>query len=384
MRLRITAITNLFPTPWEPLRASFNKQQLTLLGELHSLQVLVPVEWRTWFFKNKKEQDIKISGLSISYFSFLYIPKFLRFLHGISLFICLTLQCFIKIIRSRPDCFFAIWAFPDSVATTLVAKILRIPVVAKVHGNDINVMTDDRWRRWQIVWVMKNAKAILAVSNALKEKLISLGVDGGKIHVVYNGINFTSFFQKPVSEARSELNLDQNRQVVLFVGNLKKAKGCLELVQAFAQVAHDFPNLDLHFIGEGEMKHQIIGISRQKSLVERVFLHGSKPHQDICSWYNAATIISLPSYSEGVPNVLLEAMACGRPVVATEVGGIPEIITSSTGILVPCKDVHALSVALKTALQGSWDSDKIASHAKCFTWERNIEQLNKIIQSSAV
>jgi glycosyltransferase involved in cell wall biosynthesis len=296
-----------------------------------------------------------------------------------------SLQVLSKLIgQNRPNIIYAPWAYPDGLAVTVIGRLLKIPVVIKVQGSDINELTHITGVRPQIAWALKQAAAVIAVSQDLATKSIVLGAREADTQVIYNGVDQTRF--KPMDQAscRSQLALDRQAKIVLYVGNLLSSKGCLDLIESFAVLKQQVPDALLIYVGKGDAcATHIAARIESLGLKEAVKLVGTQPLDTIAIWMNAADVVALPSYNEGVPNVLLEAMACGKPIMATNVGGIPEVIPAFAGILVAPRDVKAIAQALLKVLTTIWDKDKILQHVAPFTWERNVAELQDILVRKA-
>ncbi len=228
---------------------------------------------------------------------------------------------------------------------------------------------------------MRNAAAVVTVSNALAQKLIQLGIPETKITTIYNGIDHSVFFPQDQTAAREKLGLDAKRKVILFIGNLKLEKGCVDLVSSFVTIKDEIDNADLYYIGTGKEASKIATIATEHGSTHRVHLLGGMPHKELCRWITASNLVALPSHNEGVPNVLLEAMASGKPVVASRVGGIPEVVKSIAGILVPPRDGRALERALVQAIQREWDSDAISKSVEGYNWDKNAQQLYDLLNT---
>jgi glycosyltransferase involved in cell wall biosynthesis len=147
---------------------------------------------------------------------------------------------------------------------------------------------------------------------------------------------------------------------VLFVGRLDPAKGIVELLEAFASLASRRPNLRLAFVGDGPGREQLRCKVKDLRREDRVRLAGACPSEKVPQWLAAANVLALPSYAEGCPNVVIEALSCGRPVIATNVGGIPELVSEKSGILVAPRDSRALARAIDTAMERNWDERSIS------------------------
>jgi glycosyltransferase involved in cell wall biosynthesis len=291
---------------------------------------------------------------------------------------------FWKIKEFRADCMLLSWAFPDAIAGGLLAGLFGIPTIIKVHGSDINVHSQVRSRRVQIKWAMDKARAVIAVSQDLKNKILEMGVPSNKVHLLYNGIDKSLFYPLEKGAARKLCAIDLNRRVIVFIGNLKASKGCNLLLEAFALLTKKISAVDLYYIGAGDQSGTLQKKAGEYGLETSVHLLGSLPHKSLPAWMNASDVLALPSMNEGVPNVILEAQACGIPVVATSVGGIPEIVSAEDGILVEYGDEQKLCDALIEALHKNWDRLKISSNINTLSWTENSAKLLNIINAADV
>ncbi len=377
---KLIVITNLFPLPWQPLRAAFNRQQFKRLAQKRDVSVLVPVAWPQWFKNGRIFPLMNVTTNEFSsfrYACYFYTPGVCRIFYGIFLFFSLLIH-WRWFRREKGTCLIACWAYPDGVSSALLAKLLKIPFLIKVHGSDINVFAQDKLRAKQMKWAMEKSEGVISVSQALKDKIVSMGVREDKIHVIYNGVDPCLFKVRDKSECCKILDLPEESKIFLFVGNLIETKGINELLVAFQKKTIN-EHTSLYFAGNGPYQKKIEEFAKDNELTQRIRCLGGVAHEKLGLWFSAADLVVLPSYSEGVPNVLLESMASGTPIVATRVGGIPEVVPSYAGILVSPRDAHSLQKALELAENKSWDREKIASHGKSFSWEKNIEQLDKII-----
>lgn len=380
--MKILVLTNLFPTPWDPLRGAFNRQQFERLGQRHEVDVLVAVDFRERL--RRARGVVHVPHVNTDYFTFIYTPGVGRFLHALFWLLCLLWQRGRQLRAAHYDCILVSWAYPDGVAASWLARRLGIPYVLKVHGSDLNVQAECALRRPQIRAALRGADAVVSVSQALADKAIVLAADASRVHVLYNGVNQALFTPGLRSEARARLGLATTTPLLLYVGNLKASKGCLDLLDAFPALLTLHPGARLIYVGNGPdrdaLRARIIALGCEK----QVELAGATAHDTLGDWFRAADLLCLPSHNEGVPNVVLEAMACGTPIVATRVGGIPEVVPAYAGILVAPHDRAALSAALIEASARHWDSRKIALHAGGFRWEDNVDRLERILQEVVV
>ncbi|GLQ46122.1 glycosyl transferase family 1 [Dyella lipolytica] len=379
--MKILILTNLFPTPWDPQRSPFNRQQFERLGQRHDVEVLAAVPFQERF--TRAYSHVEIPGLRTGHFVFVYPPRVGRALHASCWLACLLLQHGRRLRDEHYDCLLASWAYPDAVAVSRLAKRMGIPYAVKVHGSDLNEQANDPPRRRKIRTALHGAGAVIAVSQALADKAVSIGAEASRVHTLYNGVDGERFMPGSRSDARARLQLPATARLMLYVGNLKQAKGCIDLLEALPALLVEQPDARLIYVGDGPCRELLSQRCAALGLQQHVELRGAIPHAALGDWFRAADLLCLPSHNEGVPNVVLEAMACGIPVVATRVGGIPEVVPGYAGILVAPRETSALAAALREACQRDWDSKRIALHGGSFRWDDNIDRLDTILQSVA-
>ncbi len=162
-------------------------------------------------------------------------------------------------------------------------------------------------------------------------------------------------------------------KIVLYVGNLKEAKGIFDLLESF--LIMNMKHTRLIYIGSGHDRKRLLSLIEYHKLSEKVEVIGPFHHNIIAEWMRRSDVLCLPSHNEGVPNVILESMACGTPVVATNVGGIPEILSSGSGYTVPVKNPSVLAERLKDALEKDWDRDEISNLSKRYDWDETASKI---------
>ena len=385
--MKVLVVTNLFGYPWDPSRGVFNQQQFERLARKVELSLLVAVPWteaiRRPFAYWSARRDGRQRWPYVNYFIFWYLPGLAQGLHALFFFLSLALQRPVTVFVRRWHVMVGSWGFPDAVAVAALGRLMSTPTLMKVHGTDVNDYLRVPGKRWQILTAARWSHAVMAASRGLREQLVSAGVDERHVKVIYNGVDAATFHQIHRQLARERLRLAAGERLLLFVGNLKFAKGCVDLLEAFIQVAKDQPDLSLRYVGDGEARGHMADRIAEAGLGDRVQLMGKLEHTALPDWFAAASVVCLPSHNEGVPNVLLEAMACGVPVVATSVGGIPEVVPDFAGLLVGPRDVRALAAALVLALRRQWDPTRISAHASGFTWESNVEQVLDLMRVAA-
>lgn len=263
-----------------------------------------------------------------------------------------------------PDILDAHYFYPDGVAAAIIAMRLGKPVVITARGSDINLLPNYALPRRMILWAARRAVALVAVSRALKEALMQLGVNGDKITVLRNGVDTQLFIFGDRALQRARLGLKGT--VLLMVGNLVPLKGHDLVLRALARM----PEARLLIIGEGSEEKQLKMLTDELQIQDRVRFVGEVPQQALPAWYAAADALVLASSREGWPNVLLESMACGTPVVASDVGGIPEIVAApEAGVIMDERSIQGVVQALQRLFQNYPDRNLTRRYAERFSWE---------------
>lgn len=380
--MRVVVVTKIFPSSLEPDSSPFNRQQIAELARTCEVEVLVAIPHfpfaRTTRLPGRAARLAalpareRVHGIDVTYVRQLYVPRV-----GLRLAVPLyrrSLAPHREILRSA-DVVLATWAYPDGCAAVLEAKALGKPCVVKVHGTDVNDLLHRRSVRGIASRTLPQADAIVAVSRPLASELEVLGVHPDRIHFVHNGIDASLFTTHERTKARNALGLPQDERVLLFVGRVEERKGVFDLLDAFERVRHRV-DARLVVVGDGE------GASRVRAAAEsrgRIRVVGARPHEEVARWMAASDLLVLPSWMEGTPNVVLEALACGRPVVATSVGGIPDVLSDDrAGMLVPPRDPAALADAIVAAVHREWDENAVRACGPR-TWVESAAALREVL-----
>lgn len=353
--MRILAITNLYPGPGRESVAPFNRQQFAALAKQSDLRVIAPIAWQSaWreFLRARRRVERHVNGDDIltEHPIYYYPPGMLREFYG---------QCFLRSIRRvsdraiaehRPEVLLSCWAHPDGWAAVRLGRRHSLPTIIKAVGSDLLVATRDSRRRARIGEALAGADRVVTVSRHLAQRAVQLGAEPARVCVVPEGVDERLFFPGHRDEARSRLGLPMRGAVALFAGNLLWTKGVGVLAEACRRLADRRVSNHCYFVGRGADAKRLQALIDSRGLENRVTIAGPCSHAELRSWYQAADVIVLPSYSEGIPNVLREALACGRPFIATEVGGIPEIAHPSYSRLIPPGNAAALAEAMEAML----------------------------------
>ena len=377
--MRVLAITQIWPNRLEPLRTPFNVQQFTCLASRCDLSVLAAVAHvpglrfvpkpyrpdRTARLGDLPARDTFMEATSTrTTMRQLDVPKI-----GVPLAVPLylaSLAPYRALIREA-DVLLGTWAYPDGCAAILAARALGKPCVVKVHGSDLNVVAKIPSARAIMKQLLPLAGAMVSVSAALSEELEALGVARSNIHLVANGVRCTASSRRAIRrEARRALGVSASAPVVVFVGRLEPQKGVGELLEAIPRVRARHPAATFVLLGDGAWSERV----KKEAAASggALVAPGARPLPEIAQWLAACDVFTLPSWMEGTPNVVLEALASGRPVVASNVGGIPDVVPEGeAGYLVPARDSASLADALARALdrsaRGAWNPEGAAARS---------------------
>jgi glycosyltransferase involved in cell wall biosynthesis len=254
--------------------------------------------------------------------------------------------------------------YPDGVAAVLLGRVLRKPVVITARGDDLDLIsTYSIPRRW-IQWAAARAAGLITVSNGLKRRLVELGTPADRIRTLRNGVDLTRF--RPQDRAAARQALQFNRPTILAVGNLVPKKRHVLAVEALRHLQE----VDLVIVGEGPERNRIDARARQLGVADRVRLLGRRAQECLPEIYTAADVLAHPSSREGWPNVLLESMACGTPVVAGNFRGVEDIITEpSAGRILPDATPASLAAAIRELLRAGVTRTETRRYAAAFDWD---------------
>jgi teichuronic acid biosynthesis glycosyltransferase TuaC len=267
--------------------------------------------------------------------------------------------------------------YPDGVAAAIISGSLGKPFVVTARGSDLNQIAEYRVARKLIQWAANKATGLITVCQSLKTKLVSLGIASDRITVLRNGVDL-NLFQPPEDRESLRVSLNLAGPTFLSVGNLIPLKGHDLVIRAIANI----PGSTLLLVGEGPDQTVLRNLARELQLKDRVRFLGMVPHERIAAYYGAADALVLASEREGLANVLLESMACGTPVIATNVSGAPEVVTNtSAGILTEKRSVKAISEAMSRLLAAMPDRQATRRHASMFSWDETSEGLEELFHS---
>jgi teichuronic acid biosynthesis glycosyltransferase TuaC len=386
--VKVLTYTSLFPNQAQPDLGVFIYQRMAHFAAREKNQVIVvaPIpyapswisaaRWKKWTGIPPVEHR---GNLTIYHPAYPMLPK-----------VSLPLQALLMLLGSfslvqklhrahKFDLIDAHFVYPDGLAGVLLGRLLKVPAVVSARGTDINLYPKYRFIRPQIRYALRKAVGAIAVCKALQDVMVSLAGPGRHVQVIGNGVDTSRFFPIPQGAACRELNLSLDGPMVVAVGALVPRKGYHFLIPAFAQICEQFPGAHLYILGEGESRGELQQMIRTLGLAGRVHLQGNCPNARLRFWYGAANVSCLVSSREGWPNVLLESLACGTPVVATGLWGTPEVITSpDLGVIVD-QTIPCIASGLKSALERNWNREQIAAHARERDWNVVAQELEEYL-----
>lgn len=254
------------------------------------------------------------------------------------------------------------------------------PFVVTGHGFDVYQLPfESKFWKKIIEKILESADFIITVSKYNLGYLEKLKIDNRKVHIINNGFDEKKFFIQEKSLIRKNLNIKNKRKVCLSVGNLEKIKGHENLILAMRKLTKTNHDIDCYIIGNGSQYKKLKRLIVENDLTDRVFLLGHKQHSEIGNWINASDVFIIPSLRESASVVLLEALSCGRPVVATRVGIVPDVLISNEyGYIVNPNEIEELSEKIELALSREWDEKKIKELSSSFSWKRSVNEIIKI------
>lgn len=269
--------------------------------------------------------------------------------------------------------------YPDGAAAALLARWFRRPFVVTGRGTDLNLLPEFPIPRRWVRWTARRAAASIVVSEALKRRLLALGVSPEDIHVLRNGVDPERFELQDRGLCRAGLGVPDG-PLIVSVGNFYRFKGHDLVIESLRSLPD---GVSLAIVGDGEERSRLEALIAKLGLQSRVRLVGIVPQNQLVRWYNAADVLVLASSREGSPNVVLEALACGLRVVATSVGGIPEIVRSTTAGLLVERDPPAIAAAIREILANPVNREAVRGCVADLTWaettRRQIELFRSVI-----
>lgn len=384
--MKLLVLSSTYPSRTNPTLGIFVHERVRHVAQHVETVVVAPVPWfpANALVRGRAVADTPTAevrdGLSVYHPRFLCPPLVGKTLDA-ALYAA-SLGPFLRRLRRRfPfDLIDAHFTFPDGVAAAWLGCLFRRPVAVTVRGSHDLRHAGFRLRRRQIGFALRTAAHVIVVSRSLAAFAADLGAAPDKIRVIPNGVDSTRFFPSDREEARSRLDLSPDRVVLLGVGTLTESKGHRRLIELLPDLLSVRPKLLYVAVGNDtrrrDHRRQLEATVRRLGLEAHVWILGPRPQEEVRTWMAAADLFCLATRTEGWCNAIAEALACGLPVVTTDVGGNSEIVRHGhDGFLVPFWDRARFAAAVLAALDAPWDREAIAARAARRSWHRVAEEV---------
>jgi glycosyltransferase involved in cell wall biosynthesis len=389
--VRPLVFTTLFPNSEQPHHGIFVKERMLRFSRRHAAPLSVvapcplappvgPRRWRTWAAIPREEQQ---DGLMVEHPRYLSPPGFGDSWRA-GLMARGVRRCLLgAAARFLPSVLDAHYAWPDGVAAHRLRPVLearlgrRLPLVITARGTDLNLAPGLPGVREQLAGALQAADHVICVAEALRSVALELGVAPERVTTLRNGVDVERFAPGDRRAAREALGLPPSGRILLCVGHLIERKGQHLLLQALARGGRAEPE-SLVLVGSGEDERRLRELAGRLGLHERVSFVGNVAPAELPPWYRAADALVLPSLREGWPNVVLEALACGTPVLATRIWGTPEILQGCAAGLLVEPTVDELADGLERL--DSLDAGAARPWAEQRTWDETLDGLAAIFE----
>lgn len=373
--MRLLTFSTLYPHAGMPNHGVFVENRLRhLLGTgLAEATVLAPVPWfpstsprfGAWArFARADAQEVR-HGIEVHHPRYLTIPR-VGMSASPALLYAAAAPALRRIVARHPvDLIDAHYLYPDGVAAVMLGRRFGLPVVLTARGSDVTQLPDYAMPRRMIRWAMARADAMISVSAGLKAAMVALGAEPERITVLRNGVDLEAF-RPPNERPALRRTLGLEGPTLLSVGHLIPRKGHHHAIAAMQHL----PGWRLLVLGEGPERASLEALAQRLGVADRTHLMGAQPHATLPSFYGAADILLLASSREGWANVLLESMACGTPVVASDIPGNPEVVQRrEAGLIAPRNDAHGFAEAVLRLWADMPARSDVRAYAEDFGWE---------------
>lgn len=387
--MKILFLCQTFPNQVRPFQSVFVKELAVAMSKKVDVQVIAPLPifpFMDFFssFSGMREIPFEESqgNLRIIRPRFLSFPKYLKWPEFITLNRSI-LNNLDTIYSFAEDCdiFFTHWVFPDAWIALKLARKLKKKVVLVVHGQKSIGRGEISLKKLFINYTIKRVNNILVLTSWMEEYLNSFfGVSYQRIERIFIGIDLNKFGLLDMMHQRSKLNLPKDKKIIMALGRLSPEKGIDLLIDSFIQIYKE-ENLYLVIVGDGPLRSKIEEKIIKHGLSGSVLIAGAKPHYEIPHWINACDVFCSPSYREEFPMNIIEALCCGKPVIATSVGKSSQIIHKGiNGVLIPAGSRSDLAQAISWACHQKWSAEEIASYGSSFSIDKSADNTIKILR----
>jgi len=383
----LVVFSSLFPSAARPGAGLFIRERMFRVAQHRPLAVVSPQPWfpgqalirmlRPGYRPQAPVLEIQ-QGIRVYHPRFLSVPGLLRQFDGWSMALA-SARLMRRLRRQGARLIDAHFAYPDGEAAIRLGRWLGLPVTITLRGTEVphsrNPILRPRMAR-----ALQQAARVFSVSDSLRQLALQLGVAADKAEVVGNGVDTTRFYPLDRQAARAELGIPRDARVLISVGGLVERKGMHRVIDCLPALIDRYPNLHYLIVGggspEGDNRADLDAQVKRLGLADRVRFLGNLPPDELKTPLSASDVFVLATRNEGWANVFLEAMACGLPVVTTDVGGNAEVVCRpELGTIVPFGDAAALQQALDSALGKDWNRTAILGYAQANQWDKRVAQL---------
>jgi teichuronic acid biosynthesis glycosyltransferase TuaC len=381
--VRLLLLTTVFPTPFEPAKGPFNLGLARALAAAgHEIRVVAPVPWTVAVGLAAptagRPEDARVPSDLAVFPTYYFPPRVLRGRYGSFLWLSVRRTVERLLETLRPDAVIGYWAHPDGEAAVRAAAAARVPALVIVGGSDVLLLAREPERRRHVLRVLQSADAVLPVGPDLRRRLVEMGLPDERLHVLQRGVDESIFHPGDRAESRRRLGLETGRSLLVWVGRMVPVKGVEVLLEACRLLRDQGVDHRLALVGDGPRRRALEARASSLGLDGRVVFAGSVAHEKLGDWYRAGDLTVLPSLSEGIPNVLLESLACGRRFVASRVGSVGELTDDPQDLVTP-GDAGELAAAVRRALESPRTARIPASR---LSWASAVETIASVVKSA--
>ena len=366
----------MFPNEDDSSFAPYNREQFTALGRRAVLEIVSGVPLPVSRAARERADELMRSPW------FLEVPG-VRTLSAMLMAASLGPRVWMRARARHCEVILGAYAYPEGVVSVLLGHLLGLPVVIKCRGPDLHRAERDPLERAQLVHGLRRAEGVVVTCEALVSRVCELGVSSKRVHVIHDGVDRMRFRPRDAEGARRRSGLPVDGTLLLFSGELHEASGLRSFLTAGQLLQAQIPDLTLVVAGDGPLEPRVQEAAEQRGNIIPV---GRASPMDLADYIAAADLVCVPGEHEGLPPVVREALASGRPVVARRTGGIPELMTDKTfGSMVDGDDPKELAQAIRAVLSRAVDSLPVARVAHAFlpTWDESAERLCVVLEAAA-
>jgi teichuronic acid biosynthesis glycosyltransferase TuaC len=390
--LKVLVLSYLFPNSAQPGYGVFVLHRIAAVSRRCLARVVAPVPWypfirwlRPSVWGGRIPRRETQGGLDVDHPRFAIVPRYFKWFDALS-FLFAAWRSVRRLGREgfAFDLVDVHWTYPDVVAGFVLARRRGCPFIVTVRGHEALYAEERSIRRQLVAACLRRADAVVALSGELRDAVIALGVKPERVHVILNGVDGSRFTRMDRDACRAALGLAADRRIVLAVGRLTEGKGHQHIIRALAAPGGP-ATAELFIVGgvnpEARFDQDLRALVKEHAIESRVHFLDEQSQERLALWYGASDVFCLASHREGCPNVVLEALACGTPVVANDVGAVSQFVGHDDGVLVRPGDAAALTHALAEALSRRWDRGAIAARMSERSWDSVARQVVELYEA---